>query len=120
MRHLFAVIALITALCLSVPALCVENAGVTLPDEEIVGGQTLLVNGTALREKFFVDVYVAALYLVEKTDDPAAILAKDAPRLMVMQFVHDVDKKKISQAWIEGLEENVSEVSLNSGLNSPS
>ena len=100
----------LAVLLLALPALGAEKAGVTLPDTVDVAQDTLVLNGIALREKFVFDVYVAGLYLTEKSTDPEAILAKDAPRMMVMHFVRDVEAKKINDAWFEGLKANVQAV----------
>lgn len=97
-------------LLLTLPALAAEKAGVTLPDTVKVAEDTLVLNGIALREKFVFDVYVAGLYLTEKSSDAAAILSKDAPRMMVMHFVRDVEAKKINDAWFDGLKANVKNV----------
>ncbi|WP_319584647.1 chalcone isomerase family protein [uncultured Pseudodesulfovibrio sp.] len=106
MKRLFCAALLFTLLCLS-PAQAAELAGVSLPESVEVGAQKLVLNGIALREKFVFDVYVAGLYLTSKSSDPEAILQKEAPRMMVMHFVRDVDAKAIREAWIEGLEANV-------------
>lgn len=98
---------LILVLLLALPATAAEKAGVTLPDTVEVEGATLVLNGLALREKFVFDVYVAGLYLKQKSSEAEAILAEDAPRMMVMHFVRDVDAKAINKAWIEGLAANV-------------
>jgi hypothetical protein len=81
-------------------------AGVTMPPTIEAGGQQLLLNGVALRKKFVVKVYVAGLYLHEKSKDANAILAADAPRLLRMQFVYDVGKEKMCEAWDESLKNN--------------
>ncbi len=81
-------------------------AGVTVPDSVEVGGDRLLLNGIGLREKFFVDVYVAALYLPEKERSEQEIFAADEKRRVAMHFVHDVTKEQICDAWAEGLESN--------------
>lgn len=98
-------------LVFAVPAFTAEKAGVTLPDTVEVGDSKLVLNGIALREKFVFDVYVAGLYLLEKQTDPSVILTEDAPRMMTMHFVRDVDAKSINSAWVEGLHANVKEVS---------
>ena len=110
MRSLTAILALILTLAVIAPSQAAEKAGVTLRDSQFVGTDMVLLNGIALREKFFVDVYVAGLYLKEKSTDPATILAKDNPRLMTMHFVHDVEAKKINDAWMEGLKDNVNPI----------
>lgn len=79
---------------------------VTLPGSVQVGGQTLVLNGVALRKKAIFKVYVAGLYLPAKTTDADGVLAGDAPRRLVMQFVRDVGKDKMCEAWDEALENN--------------
>src|SRR4051812_10044441 len=81
----------------------VTRDGVTLPREVDVAGHHLVLNGTALRKKFIVKVYVAALYLPTKQSDADQILAADQPRRVTLQFVHDVDKEKMCNAWNEAL-----------------
>jgi hypothetical protein len=81
-------------------------ANVTMPTRVRVGDQELVLNGMALRKKFVVKVYVASLYLPEKTTSADQILQTDGPRYMVMSFVHSVDKGKLCGAWNEGLENN--------------
>lgn len=88
------------------PGFAGEHSGVMMPDSATVGSQNLVLNGMALREKFFVDVYVAGLYLPAKSTDATAILAADAARKTVLHFVHEVGKEKMCEAWDEGLANN--------------
>lgn len=81
-------------------------AGVTVPDSVQVDGDRLVLNGMGLREKFFVDVYVAALYLPKAERSEQSIFAADEKRQVVMHFVHDVSKEQICDAWTESLEAN--------------
>ena len=81
-------------------------AGVTVPDSVEVDGDRLLLNGMGLREKFFVDVYVAALYLPEKERSEQEVFAADEKRRVAMHFVHDVTKEQICDAWAESLAAN--------------
>jgi hypothetical protein len=83
-----------------------EIAGVAVPATVDAGGQTLVLNGAALRKKSIVKVYVAGLYLPAKSSDATAILASDGPRELRMQFVRDVGKDKMCEAWDESLENN--------------
>jgi len=83
-----------------------EIAGVTVPATVEAGGQSLVLNGAALRKKSIVKVYVAALYLPARSQDASAILASDGPRELRMQFVRDVGKDKMCEAWDESLENN--------------
>jgi hypothetical protein len=81
-------------------------AGVNVADQTTVNGQTLVLNGAGLRKKLFIKVYTGALYLPAKQKTADQILSSDTPRQMVMNFVFDVDKGKISEAWSEGLQAN--------------
>jgi len=98
--------ALALFLCLAAPALATEVAGVKVPDAATVGGVPLVLNGAGLRKRFIVKVYVGALYLAQRSRDPVAILAADAPWKVSMFFLRDVDRGKIVGAFKEGFEKN--------------
>jgi hypothetical protein len=89
----------------------ITRDGVTLPTQVDVEGRALVLNGTATRKKFIVKVYVAGLYLPTRETDAGRILDADEPRQLVMQFVHDVGKKKLCDAWNDGLEKNTPDAS---------
>lgn len=81
-------------------------AGVTLPDTVQVGDKTLVLNGLGLRKKFVVKVYVAGLYLEQKSSDAGAIIKADGPKRIVMQFLRDVSKSQIADAFEESFNNN--------------
>lgn len=83
-----------------------ELAGVKVPDTVTLGGQELVLNGMGLREKMWVDVYVGALYLQEKTSSADQVIGAAGPSRMEMHFVHDAPAEKIIAAWNEGFEDN--------------
>jgi hypothetical protein len=100
----------IAVLLLSGAAGAAELADVTLPDRVTVGETELQLNGLGLREASMlkVDVYVAGLYLEETSSDPSTILASDQIKRIHMDFVYKkVATKKITKAWIDGIEANV-------------
>jgi hypothetical protein len=99
-------ILLLTLLSWPAPGRAGTLAGVTLPDKAQAGADTLVLNGMALRKKFFIKVYVAGLYLPHKEGDAAKILAADAPRRMEMDFLYGVSPAQMCDAWKEGLEAN--------------
>ena len=104
-------VALLVSLALAIPALAMTLAGVNLDDKTTVGSQTLVLNGAGLRKKFFIKVYVGALYLPAKQSNAAAILAADSPRRQVMHFLYSVSKDQMCDAWEEGLEKNTKNAS---------
>lgn len=84
-------------------------AGVTLPDTIQVRGTPLVLNGLGLRTKLMVKVYVAGLYLTQKSSDADAILKADAPRRIVMQFLHSASKNQIADAFNDSFSDNAPE-----------
>lgn len=102
---------LFVALCLwlaAAPAGAAELSGVFIEDEVKSGdGQALLLNGAGLREKLWVDVYVGALYLPQKSNDVTEILSRPGPWRMQLDFVYkEVAREKLVDAWREGFEKN--------------
>lgn len=104
---------IILAGCLSLVSMfaaAAELSGVFVDDEITTpAGDSLLLNGIGLREKFWVDVYVGALYLPSKSSDVAEILSRPGPWRVQLDFVYkEVDQKKLIKAWREGFEKNQS------------
>jgi hypothetical protein len=84
-------------------------ANVTLPDTAQVGAITLILNGLGLRTKYAFKVYVAGLYLPQKSTDPAAILKPDVPKRIVMHFVRNVSKSQLTDGFSESFQNNTPE-----------
>jgi hypothetical protein len=106
MRKTIAVIALLVFVLAPLVSSAATLGGVTLPDSVQVNEKTLVLNGVGLRTKFIVKVYVAGLYLEQKSSDANAILKSDAPKRLVMHFVRDVSKSQMTDAFQEGFEKN--------------
>ena len=90
----------------SATAMSATLSGMTLPDNTQVDGKTLPLNGIGLRSKMMVKVYVAGLYLVHKTADASAIIQSDEPKRMTLQFVRDVSRDQMVDAYTEAFESN--------------
>jgi hypothetical protein len=97
---------LILSMVLAVPALAGELEGVNAPDSITLEGKTLVLNGQGLRKKFLFKVYVASLYLEQKTNDPNALLAADGIRQVKMTMLRDLGKDKITEAIKDGFKKN--------------
>lgn len=81
-------------------------AGVTLPETVQVASSSLLLNGMGVRTKYMVKVYVAGLYLSQKSSDPNAILKADESKRIVMHFVRDVSKNQLTDGFAESFHNN--------------
>lgn len=72
-----------------------------------LGGKSLVKNGEGLRTAIFgIEVYKAALYLPEKTDDASKVLASPAPKQLEMRFVRKVSAEDMKKAWDESFRKN--------------
>jgi hypothetical protein len=94
------------ALLLAVPALGLVLAGKEVPDSVEVGGTRLVLNGAGIRTRFFFKVYVGALYLPARSQDPAAIVAADEPKCVRIVFLRDVSRDDLRKAYHSGIEKN--------------
>lgn len=103
MRLLAALLA--TTLLLS-SAHALEVAGVQVEEAADVDGKKLALNGAGLRKKLFFKVYVGALYVEQRSGDAAALLAADAPRLVRLHMLRELDRESILKAFREGIEKN--------------
>ncbi|MDH3901367.1 MAG: chalcone isomerase family protein [Gammaproteobacteria bacterium] len=93
----------------SMPAAAYRIADVDIPDSvQLLDSDTMLVlNGAGIRDKFFMDIYIGALYLPVKTPDATAILSDTEPASVLMHFLYsEVSKNKITDGWNDGMEAN--------------
>jgi hypothetical protein len=88
----------------NLPAQAGECLGATFPESAKVGDNDLVLNGLGVRKAtmFNVDVYVAGLYLPQKSTDSATIVTANAPWLLQLQFLHDVDASAVRKAFDDG------------------
>jgi hypothetical protein len=93
-------------LAVSIPQ-AAEVAGVKIEEKIQVGGQELVLNGAGLRTRFFIKVYVGALYAGQKATTPAVLIDSTAPRRMVLRMLRDMDADTLYGALDEGLRNNL-------------
>ncbi|MBU1362208.1 MAG: chalcone isomerase family protein [Gammaproteobacteria bacterium] len=104
--------ALVAAL-LAVPGLqAAEVAGVRVEEKLRVGSNELVLNGAGLRTRFFIKVYVGALYVDAKASSPAAIIDSNAPRRVSLRLLRDLEAESLHSALDEGLRNNLSAAEL--------
>lgn len=105
-------IAFLAALCVGVvssPAAATEIAGVAVAETVEVDGQALHLNGAGLRERWFIDVYVLALYLPAPARTAAAVLDGAGPRLLRLHILRALDAEQIAEAVSDGFARNAGE-----------
>ncbi len=88
---------------------------INVPEQITQSGsqQSLILNGAGIRTKFFISVYIGALYLPAKQTTVTTILQNNTPRRIMMYCLyHEIDKDKLVDAWNEGFNENNNEQTL--------
>lgn len=92
----------------AVPVMAAQVEGVRLPDTARVANQPMFLNGAGVRSKFFVKVYVCALYLSERQTTPEGVIASRKPRRIELHMLRDMQASAILEAMMKALEDNVS------------
>ena len=108
MKRTLAMLALCGVLASAGPGRAASVSGYSLPDTFPLAGQTLALNGLGIRTLTIlrVKVYVAGLYLAQKSRDARAILASPGPKVILLQFLHTASKADIEKQYREGEAKN--------------
>lgn len=90
-----------------------EVAGVQVPDTVEVQGETLALNGAGVRTRFFVKVYVGALYLQQRARSATSAIEQTPPKSVRLHFLYkQVSPEKLVEAWNEGFRANTATEAL--------
>ncbi|MCE2917369.1 MAG: chalcone isomerase family protein [Rubrivivax sp.] len=95
--------------CLGAGAQQVTVEGVKFEPTAQVGSAALVFNGAGLRKRAVFSVYVAGLYVPQKSADAAALLAQKGPRRIAITMLRNVDADTFAGALNDGLRSNHSE-----------
>lgn len=76
-----------------------QLAGVSMPEAILVDGEPLQLNGIGLREATIlnINVYVAGLYLAQRSSDPSAILASESVKQVRMVLLRDIPRADMTE-----------------------
>lgn len=98
----------VLGLAIAFPALARDLDGVNIPDTLSLAGETqaLVLNGAGYRKKFFIKVYIGALYLARPATQGEAVLEAGSPRAMRLHFLRDVSQDQFTNAWNDALTPN--------------
>jgi hypothetical protein len=104
-KNLIAIAAL--SLLGSLPAHAVVVQGATLEDTATVAGKTLVLNGAGARIKAVFKVYAIGLYLTEKKNNTADVLALGGPKRFKIVFLRELTAEEFGQAFLTGINKNL-------------
>jgi hypothetical protein len=87
----------------------VELEGVKVEPTAQVAGSALQLNGAGVRTRAIFKVYVAGLYVPQKANTAAALLAQKGPRRIALHMLRNVDAESFGSALNDGLRNNHTE-----------
>jgi hypothetical protein len=99
----------IAALGAPAAAQAVDVEGVKFEPSIQLGGATLPLNGAGLRKRAIFKVYAAGLYVPQKSNSAAALLAQKGPRRVQIGMLRDVDADTFAASLNEGLRNNLTD-----------
>lgn len=114
-RSCFLRLLTVASLCLlsgAVAAQAVEIEGVKFEPTVQVGGTALQLNGAGIRTRAVFKVYAAGLYVPQKANSTATLLAQKGPRRVAIGMLRNVDADSFAGALNDGLKANLSEAQL--------
>lgn len=77
-----------------------------------LGGADLVLNGVGVRRRFFIPVYVGALYVPRRSSDPEVLLNQRGPRRMSLRFVRDVEAELFMNSLDAGMRKHYTALQL--------
>jgi len=99
--------AVILSLCISLLSAQTTIGGKSFPSSLTAEKETLVLNGGGVREKLWIDVYVAGLYLTAKSSNGADIVNADQSMAVRLHIVSGmVNSENMSEAIHEGFEKS--------------
>lgn len=83
-----------------------EIADVTFPDQKVVDGKTLQLNGVALKTKFFIKVFAGGLYLENPTKDATEAIESEQVKHYYLHYLTSrATAKKLQNGFKEAIED---------------
>lgn len=88
----------------TIHALNIES--VEVPEQAVVGGRILKLEGAGIRKKFVVDVYIGAFYTEGDVKNAAQARSIPGAKRMWFYFLREIESATFRQTWNEGLHSN--------------
>ncbi|MBM3916942.1 MAG: chalcone isomerase [Sphingomonadales bacterium] len=102
-KKIFFTILLLFVATLTTVAQTKKFHGVSFNTELKLDGENLVINGAGLREKYFMDLYVAGLYVPKKTADSKKIIYDDTEMAIHLKIIsNSVTRERFIESVNEG------------------
>jgi len=103
-------VALVVTLIFAGAAHAAELAGVHVEPSVSINDNVLKLNGSGIRKKFLMKIYIGSLYASKRLNSAAEALRDNGDKLIRVNFLHDVDKGKVTEGFRIGLTNNAPEL----------
>lgn len=90
----------------AVSAGAMDVAGVRVEPKVMLEQQVLKLNGAGVRTKYFIKVYVAALYVPEPSNVASRVVMQPGPKRIQLALLRDLSSRQWIDAVRQGLEKN--------------
>jgi hypothetical protein len=109
--RIIAIVVLTVLTAASAQAAVIE--GVNVPESVTVADTPLALNGAGVRKRFFMKIYVGALYLPTKSSSAEALIAAGGAKSVRLHFLYEeLETKKLVDAWNSGFKNNHGDAEL--------
>jgi hypothetical protein len=98
---------LVLAAAVTLPAHAMRYEGQDFPDTLALAGATLQLNGAGKRQVAIYPLYLAALYLPQKSTAPDAIYAQPGPKRVELRIVIPIVKDVSTQEFVKAIDKGV-------------
>jgi hypothetical protein len=112
MKKLLRRIMLLLTLSLVLPVTAAELEGVKMPDSLKLANRDLALNGMGLRTRFGLKVYVAGLYVSNKSSDANALIQQSGPKRVAIVMRRNVEADTFLKALRDGISANHSDAQI--------
>lgn len=104
LNRLFISIVVVSTVMVSNSTVCFSA---NIPNSLNVGGNELSLNGVGARKKNFLQLYVAGLYLTQRTNQAASVIASDTPMAIRIEITSGfVSQAKMVAALNQGFQKS--------------
>lgn len=112
MKKLLRRIMLLLTLSLVLPVTAAELEGVKMLDSLKLANRDLALNGMGLRTRFGLKVYVAGLYVSNKSSDANALIQQPGPKRVAIVMRRNVEADTFLKALRDGISANHNEAQI--------
>jgi long-chain acyl-CoA synthetase len=104
--------AVLLLIAIALGAKAADVSGTKVDDKVSVDGRELVLNGAGMRSRLIIKVYIAALFLPQKTNTAQAVINSNQPRRIQLIIQREISADQLLEAMRASLADNNSQTDL--------